>query len=157
MRFLSVFVTSTVVIGCILSAACSVKPACDSSVETIATPLRKIIESDNAKNLEGVLACYSDDITFVPPSGDVVKGKSSIRARYEKLFATFNPELTSETSEVISSGDIAYVRGYTRGKLNPVAGGEPTKLEDKFLAILRCTGGTWQVSHLMWSPVAQTP
>jgi ketosteroid isomerase-like protein len=128
---------------------------CDKSDAAVTAPLQKIIERDNAKDIEGVLFHYSDDITFLPPNGDVVNGKAAVRARYERLFANFNPDLRSETTEVFSSSDVAYVRGYTRGRLTPVGGGEPTKLDDKFLAILKCRGGTWRVSHLMWSPANQ--
>ena len=144
-------------LSCVIVLSCSLRKngLCESSTEAVTAPLQKIIDSDNAKDLNAVLSHYTEDVTWLPPAGNPLQGKSAIRARYETLFSTFKIDLKCEIFEVGPSGDMAFVRGSTSGTLTPLTGGEPTVVDDKFLAIVKCTSGTWLVSHLMWSPRRQ--
>lgn len=134
--------------GCTRSAA----PSCDLSRAAIASPLERIIASDNARDLAAVLSLYTEDVIWLPPSGEVLNGKAAIRPRYEALFSVSLVSLASEIIEVRAEGTTGYVRGYIHGTLTPLAGGEAAAVNDKFMAIVRCENGTWRVSHLMWSP-----
>lgn len=138
--------------ACVRSEA----PSCDLTRAAIAAPLERIIASDNARDLPAVLSFYTDDVIWLPPSGEVLNGKAAIRSRYETLFSVSQVSLTSEIVEVRGEGSTAYVRGYTHGTLTPLAAGEAAAVNDKFMAIVRCENGTWLVSHLMWSPRDQS-
>jgi uncharacterized protein (TIGR02246 family) len=117
--------------------------------------LTRVIDADNQGDLEGVLVEYTDDVIWLPPSGGSVAGKSAIRSRYQELFAGFSLSLTSLVDEVIVRGDVAIVRGRTNGMKVPRDHGPASRIDDKFLAVLRCEQRTWRVSHLMWSPRAR--
>ena len=47
---------------------------------------------------------------------------------------------------------LAFARGRTRGTLTPIDGSTAVTVDDDFIAMLRCEGGAWRVSHLMWRP-----
>jgi uncharacterized protein (TIGR02246 family) len=114
--------------------------------------VERLITADNAADLAGVLACYAGDVLWLPPDGEVIAGKAGVRPRYERLFASYVPDVALEVTEVRASDALAYVRGFTRGVLRPKRGGEPTRVNDKFLAVLHRDDGAWRISHLMWSP-----
>ena len=127
-------------------------PPCEASGAALSAASAHLIDRDNARDLEGVLGGYTEDVVWLPPAGDVVIGKKSIGTRYETLFSNYKIDLRSETIEAASSNTIGFVRGRTTGMLTPFAGGPPIAVNDKFIAILRCEAGTWKVSHLAWSP-----
>jgi hypothetical protein len=54
--------------------------------------------------------------------------------------------------EFDAASDLGVVLGTISGRRIPRAGGAPQRVEDKFLAVLRCDAGTWRVAHLAWSP-----
>lgn len=131
------------------------RSTCDRSPSSLEDALNRLLEADNARNVEAVLAGYTDDVVWLPPTGDVIEGKEAIRARYETMFAAFAVDMTSEVFEArtAGSGEIGYLRGTTHGTLSAVNGGAITRVRDKFVAMVRCESGTWLVSHLMWSPL----
>jgi uncharacterized protein (TIGR02246 family) len=113
-----------------------------------------LIAADNLRDLERVVASYTDDIVFLTPAGEVVEGRSAVRERYTKLFAEFELRLAVDAAEAQADGAWAFVRGRTHGELRPVGGGNSQRLDDNFLMILHCEGGSWKVARLMWSPRA---
>jgi len=133
------------------------KAPCSATAEAVSAATQRPIGRDNARDLTGVLAAYTDDIVWLPPTGDVVSGKEALRARYRTLFQDNAIQLSSEVVESRADGKIAYARGYTLGALRPERGGAPVLVNDKFVALLRCDGGEWRISHLMWSPRGVTP
>jgi uncharacterized protein (TIGR02246 family) len=114
-----------------------------------------IISADNARDLERVLAFYGDDAILMPPNEVPVQGKAAIKPRYEKMFASFLPEIVGEIEESQVTGDWAFVRGYNRGRLTPLAGGEARLLNDVYVMILKRTeNGAWQIARLIWHPTS---
>lgn len=137
--------------GC---AAAGSSPSRADSEHAAERTVERLITADNAGDLAGVLACYADDVVWLPPDGEVVAGKAAVRPRYERLFASYVPDVALEVTEVRAGDALAFVRGFTRGVLRPKRGGEPTRVNDKFLAVLHRDAGAWRISHLMWSPAA---
>lgn len=140
-------------------AACSTRAnvarhACDPSPSSVAAASDRLLAADNARDLEGVLAGYTEDVVWLPPTGGVISGKAAIRPRYETLFSDFEVEMASQIVEAraADNGQLGFVRGTTGGTLTPVGGGAAVPVNDKFLAVVRCESGEWLVSHLAWSP-----
>ena len=128
---------------------------CDSSPTAISAATDYLVDRDNARDLEGVLAGYTEDVVWLPPSGEPVAGKDAIRSRYEDLFSTHEINLRSVTAEAFAEGQVGFVRGSTTGTLTPLDGEPIVPVSDKFIAMVRCDSGHWRVSHLMWSPLPQ--
>jgi uncharacterized protein (TIGR02246 family) len=129
-------------------------PGCEPSEAAVAAVVEGLIAADNARDLDRVLASYSEDVLWLPPAGEPIAGKAAIEARYRQLFSTFELALSVEVAESRAAGSWAYVRGWTRGSLTPTGGGPAVAVDDKFLAVLACRAGRWAVARLMWSPRA---
>jgi ketosteroid isomerase-like protein len=112
------------------------------------------VESNLTTSRKRVLAGYTDDVVRLPPSGEVLSGKPAIRPTYDQLFSAFTINMSSEVVEARADGYLGFARGFTKGTLTPMREGPPVVVNDKFLALVRCDGGAWRVSHLMWSPVS---
>ena len=128
---------------------------CTASTAAQKTPsevLQRIIAANNHADLNAVEQLYADDAVWLPPKGPTVEGKPAILARYKQSFATVKLHYTLVEVESHASGDWAFSRGTTEGTATPVAGGEPRKIHDKYLMILRREHGIWKIARLMWNP-----
>ena len=127
-------------------------PSCDTSAGAVAHAAEYLIDRDNARDLAGVLAGYTGDVTWYPPAGAPLHGIEAIRPRYEQLFANFAVALRSDALEATGNGATGYVIGTTQGTLTPLDGGQAVEVDDRFVAIVRCAAGEWKVSRLIWNP-----
>jgi ketosteroid isomerase-like protein len=121
--------------------ACGSPPAansCDTSAAAVARAAEYLIARDNARDLAGVLAGYSDDVTWYPPQDPPLHGIEAIRPRYEDLFSHFAVALRSNVLEASANGDSGFIIGTTQGTLTPLAGGQAVEVNDRFVAIVRC-------------------
>ncbi len=129
-------------------------PACPgeaSSVRQVTAVATGIIEADNARALDRVLAFYAPDAVLLPPGEPPVVGKPLIRPRYEAMFGRFTPELVSRVDEVCASGSLAFVRGHNRGRMISRSGGRDELVDGPYLMLLERGGdGEWRISRLMW-------
>ena len=148
----TLLLTACVVIA---AAGCSSERAvrpCDQSAAAAGFAAEYLVTRDNAKDLAGVLAGYTADVTWYPPHDPPLHGIEAIRARYENLFSNFTVALRSDIFEASGNGESGFVVGTTQGKLTPIAGGQTVEVNDRFVAIVRCVAGKWRVSHLIWGP-----
>jgi len=122
-------------------------PACTSSAA--AAPLA-LIDSNNRRDLAGVLAGYTDDAVWLSPDLGLVE-RGAFRERYATLFRDNRLAYTAEITEARSDGALGYVRGRTGGTITPLDGSPAHSVNDTFLALTRCEAGRWRVSHLTWS------
>lgn len=139
----------------ILVAGCrspNVVRSCEPSATAVTQAVDYLIARDNAKDLAGVLAGYTTDVTWYPPQGLPLRGIEAIRPRYEVLFSTFSVALRSDVLEASGNGESGFAIGTTQGTLTPLAGGEAVAVNDRFVAIARCVAGEWKMSHLVWGP-----
>jgi ketosteroid isomerase-like protein len=127
------------------------RPLCSTEPASIGEAVQRLMASDNARDLAGVLSGYTDDVIWYPPGEKMLSGKDAIRSRYAALFSTFTLNLSSQIAEARGEGNIGFVRGFTAGTLRPTVGGDPVAINDTFVALVRCEGGMWRVSHLIWN------
>lgn len=135
----------------------SAEASCSNSTAALTAAVQRLIDNDNVKNLEGVVAGYTDDAVLLPPKAATVTGKVAIRSNYEHLFSGSTLKLSIKVVEARAVGDLGFVRGFTEGTVTPGPGLPPNVVNDKFLGLVRCQAGEWRVSHLMWSPEISTP
>lgn len=83
---------------------------------------RLFAERANAGDLEGMLALYEDEATFLGPDGKSASGSDAIRGRLEGLLA-MKPEITPTSSQVVMAGDVALMSNRWRMTLG-MEGGE---------------------------------
>ena len=136
----------------VLDARGRIKRTCATDRTALTAAINRLIDNDNAANLEGLLAGYSEDAVLLPPQGNIISGRSALRPHYERIFNASRLSLSALVVEAQANGNLGFVRGETKGTASPRAGGASISVNDKFLALVRCEEGEWVVSHLMWSP-----
>jgi len=93
------------------------------------------LKSLKAGDAEGVVAQYAQDAVLLRPRLDSVVGKDSIlRMKKEELARVRVSSGAIQTSELESSGDLAYEIGYFSFTFR-LDGGEPTTIGGKFLNV----------------------
>jgi uncharacterized protein (TIGR02246 family) len=125
--------------------------ACSSSKEAVAAAPERLIDNNNGRDVEGVLAGYTEDAVWLSPDQPVVRGRKNFRPRYESLFRDNKLDYIAEVTEARADGSVGYAWGRIRGTSTPIDGSPARSVEDTFLAITRCESGRWLVSHLIWS------
>lgn len=139
-------------------------PAAATAGGTLATDAEKavravaaeIIDADNARDIERVMACYDEDLVNLPPTGGLIRGKAEQRRRYEPLFAEHELALRSEVHEAVVAGDHAWLRGTIRGEVRARSGGAARQVADNFLMVLIRRPEGWKIRRLMWTPEETT-
>ncbi len=103
-------------------------------------------------DVESFLAYVADDAVMLPPDESTVVGKSAIRDWYTAFYANFASDMTHESLEVDTFGDIIIARGNASGALTPKAGGEPIPFDNKYLFVIkRQDDGSLQVWRAMFN------
>lgn len=100
-------------------------------------------ERVNAGDLEGLVALYEDEATFVGPDGGSASGRDAIRERLNGLLA-MAPEITPTSSRVVMAGDVALMSNRWRMSLG-VGDGEPMGLDGASTEVARRQpDGSWR-------------
>lgn len=118
----------------------------------IADLLAQIERSDTHEDLDGVLACYSGDVTWFTPDGSVVRGIDTVRSRYQQLFAENDLDVTIRAENIHMGEGVASVSGLTRVRRTPRAGGASVTSRDRFIMLARDSKAGWRVHMLAWWP-----
>jgi uncharacterized protein (TIGR02246 family) len=118
--------------------------------------IRSVVESEmaaaNAGDLEGWLAHFADDVSFLPANESILLGKEAVRAWGEFLFSQFDLHEDVSVEEVVVSGDLAYTRTTFAMTMTPKAGGESFTDVGKMLSIFgRQQDGSWKWSRACWN------
>ncbi len=141
------------VIAALTCAGCAPGAAPDPAEEVarIEAVAHGLMAADNVRDAARVAELYAPDAVMLPLGEEPVQGIASIRPRYEAFFATHQPDLRFEIEETVVAGNLAYVRGRTRGSIRNLETGEEQMISDVFLMIQqRAPDGRWHISRLMW-------
>jgi ketosteroid isomerase-like protein len=125
--------------------------ACSSSRDAVAAAPLLLIDNNNRRDVEGVLAGYTEDAIWLSPDQPAVHGRKNFRPRYESLFRDNKLAYTAEITEAHADGALGYAWGKIRGTSTPLDGSPARSVEDTFMAVTHCESGRWLVSHLIWS------
>ena len=132
-----------------LGAAACGGPKAEEFTTSDSAAIRQVdadyVAAFNAKDLEKILAFYTDSSVFMPPNAPLLRGKDPLRSFYTDMFAQGPPGLELEASDVAGHGPLAYQSGtFTR-----TAGS--TRDRGKFLFVMRKMGDKWLFDHTIWS------
>jgi uncharacterized protein (TIGR02246 family) len=137
---------------CVQLAGCAgVQSPGDVRIHTVRSALAELMEADNAGDLDAIAASYTEDAVLLPPSGEVVRGREAIRARYAAGFERFALEVDIVLAKLEIEGVQAFCWGKTHGRLIWNDGTEPTPFVDNyFMTLALKPDGRWRVAHLAW-------
>jgi uncharacterized protein (TIGR02246 family) len=68
------------------------------------------LKSAKARDVDGAIAHYAEDASWLPPNSPIIKGKAAIREGWAKLISSpgFNIDWQIKKLEIARSGDVAY-------------------------------------------------
>src|SRR5712692_1337154 len=96
-----------------LAVACQQQPPVDTRAadeRAIRTADAACLKAAQAKDVEGVLSCYADDASWLPPNAPILTGKEAIRTGWSQLLASSGFAIDWQITKlgVSRSGDLAY-------------------------------------------------
>lgn len=115
---------------------------------------RAAIESGNrafiAAFLRGdaraVADLYTEDAKVIPPGGEIASGRPAIAAFWRSVMDAGVENLTLDTSEVESAGDLAYESGVVR-----VVGANSQVTVGRYVVIWKRQHGHWKIHRDIWN------
>jgi ketosteroid isomerase-like protein len=113
--------------------------------------LNDIMQADSAADVDKVISLYTDDAILIPSDKSDIVGINAIRENYRNIFATSTLQLKATASEIIESGELTIIRGYTNGNVISKKDSSSVAVNDKFLMMLKKQSGKWKIYRLMWS------
>ena len=116
--------------------------------------IRAAIESGNrafiAAFLRGdaraVADLYTEDARVIPPGGEIASGRPAIATFWRSVMDAGVEDLTLDTTEVESAGDLAYELGTVRvvGKNRQVTAG-------RYVVVWKQQNGHWKLHRDIWN------
>jgi len=104
----------------------------------------------SAKNLEAVVALYTDDAVFLPSIGTRVTGRQAIRDLFQKALASQTSDLHVHSRVTEQSGSLAYDSG--EYEETSTSGGVTQSGRGNYLVVLRRHGkDQWRIVEHMWT------
>jgi len=116
--------------------------------------LQKIMDSYaaalNAADTEALVGLYSAKGVFMREEMKAFVGHDAIRAAYKEAFATVKIDLQFTVREAEESGDMAWLRSVSKGKVKILKTGVETKQGYNQLIVLRKEGGAWKIRAYLY-------
>jgi uncharacterized protein (TIGR02246 family) len=111
-------------------------------------------------NVDALAALYTADGVFMRENQPAVSGRQAVRAAYRQVFAALKLDLRFEVQEVEAAGDMAWLRGVSKGRIRTLATGVEANESFNELIVLRRDAGTWKIRCYLYAsskPGAGTP
>ena len=111
-----------------------------------------------AKNLDAVLALYTDDAVFLDADGSRVTGRRAIHEFFATVLKQYSAKPTMQSVVNAASGDLGYDSGTYDEIATPVnnpAGAIQT--HGSYLVVLRRVHGHWLIVEQVWTGSTPVP
>jgi uncharacterized protein (TIGR02246 family) len=141
-----------------LSAAAAPASAHTVALNPLAGPSISWAFEWERKDLEGVLALYTDDAVFMDATGARITGKPALRKFFATVLQQYTAHPTMHSVAAYSAGDLGYEWGDYSEVVVPVAKPDAAiKAQGTYLVILRKVGGHWLIANQMWTGNVPVP
>jgi len=123
-----------------------------ANVEAIRTITKRVVEAMNRGDVESFFDVLSEDAVFFPPNEPAKRG-AELREFMSEFIDQYTVHFDRYADEEIEVAGALAVNHYSyRWTVAPKAGGEPRIAEGHGIRILKKQeGGTWKITHEMWS------
>lgn len=122
-------------------------PSDEAAVEAIAAANSRLLDAFLARDLEGWLAGFAEDIVMMPPGEFMIVGIDALREASRTQFRwleEYATEIEGESLETVVAGSWAFTRSTYEVRHQPLAGGDPLFERARSLTIWqRQPDGTW--------------
>ena len=140
-------------VAAILTLAFSPAAAPQASTIVALAKIREAWVLDlRTKQLEPILKFYAPDAAFLQPTGERITGSAALRTLFQTIMATFNSDLTLQSQNLETSGDLAYDSGDFQETLTTIATGAKITTKGSYIIIFkRQPNGSWQIVQHVWT------
>ncbi len=143
---------------CLLGLFAMALPANAASDAMLAKPSQDWARLWQARDLEAVLALYTDDAVFINADGSRVTGKPALRKFFAAVLAQYKAQPQLRSVESRASGGLGYDWGDYSEIVTPVAKPDAAiKTQGTYLVILRKVAGHWLIANQMWTGNVPVP
>lgn len=104
-----------------------------------------------ANNVEALVALYASNGVFMRDNMPAVVGRDALRAAYREVFATLKVDLNFTIQETEVSGDMAWLRATSAGRLKVLATGVESTDAFNLVVIFRREAGTWKIRNYIYA------
>jgi uncharacterized protein (TIGR02246 family) len=130
----------------------------------IVAVMDRYVAALRSNNVEALVALYASDGIFMRENLPAVVGAEALRAAYRQIFATLKVDLSFDIQEIEVAGDMAWLRGISKGRIKTLATGVETNESFNQLIVLRRQAGgpagAWKIRSYLYAsnqPGAGTP
>jgi ketosteroid isomerase-like protein len=123
-----------------------------STIVALARIREAWVQDLRTKQLEPILKFYASDAVFLQPTGERLTGSAALRTLFQNIMATFNSDLTLNSQNLETSGDLAYDSGDFQETLTTIATGAKITSKGSYVIIFkRQPNGSWQIVQHVWT------
>ena len=112
----------------------------------------------NNHDTKTIMSVYGSDPVFMPQNSVAVIGRDSVKASYERIFATIKLKVTFTIHEIVGLGeDLAYGRTTSEGQQEILATRAQSKEANNELFIFRKEEGQWKIHRYLFATSNPAP
>lgn len=113
-------------------------------MDSYATALR-------ANNVEVLVALYASNGVFMRDNMPAVVGREALRAAYREVFATLKADLSFTIQETEVSGDMAWLRATSSGRIRILSTGMESAEAFNLVVVFRREAGAWKIRNYIYA------
>jgi len=113
-------------------------------------PIEDWCKAEANRDLDAKMKLYTEDIVFMVPGEESIKGQAAVRAKHEEWWKDTKYECTGEIVEVKISDDWGAISGTFSGTVTE-ADGKTRKEKGKFINLVRRESDGWKISRVIWN------
>jgi uncharacterized protein (TIGR02246 family) len=150
----------TLMLFSVVSCQPQAAPLSDADVAAIRNLGPQFSQAILARDVDAVVAMYTDDAVIMPPAAPVVVGKDAIRDFFTAQFASdvVTTEQVFTSIQTEGMGNQAFDRGTFSGKGTRPGASDPRTEVGKYVVIVRRTAdGSWRVAVDVWNSEPRSP
>jgi len=123
----------------------------NSNNQKIQTLISQYETELNASNVDGVLALYGKNPTFMPQNSSAQVGRAAVKQTYKNVFNTIKLDIKFTIYEIEVLGDTAWARTSSSGKTKILAKDVVISEGNNELFIFKNEDGTWKIYQYLFS------
>ncbi|MGQ0581219.1 MAG: YybH family protein [Reyranella sp.] len=104
-----------------------------------------------ANNVEALVALYASNGVFMRDNMPAVVGRDALRVAYREVFATLKVDLGFTIQETEVSGDMAWLRATSAGRIKVLATGMESAEAFNLVVIFRREAGAWKIRNYIYA------
>ena len=102
-------------------------------------------------NVEALVALYAPNGVFMREDMPAVVGREALTKAYREVFATLKVDLAFTIQETEVSGDMAWLRSTSTGRIQILASGAESSNSFNELVVFRREGGAWKIRSYIYA------